>query len=253
MGLSVDDIYSAIQLMLAPVYVNDFFYQGARASACTMQADAPYRMDAESLSHFYTPRTPRPTRVVRRRHACRRHDPAVASWCKSKWDVAAAVADALQRLRRGGDRRFAGARPQLGRGDGRRCRRSSTHDLPAGFGYDWAGQSLPGNPLRQPDHDADGAVDRRGVPVPGRAVRKLVGAGGGAAGRAGGRPRRGRAVDGARPAERHLLQDRPDHDHRPGGEERDPDRRVRDPGAQRGQAARRGGGRSGASCDCGRS
>ncbi len=28
MGLSVTDIYSAVQLMLAPVYVNDFFYEG---------------------------------------------------------------------------------------------------------------------------------------------------------------------------------------------------------------------------------
>ena len=28
MGMSVTDIYSAIQLMLAPVYVNDFFYEG---------------------------------------------------------------------------------------------------------------------------------------------------------------------------------------------------------------------------------
>src|SRR6185295_10742424 len=28
MGLSVDDVYNAIQLMLAPVYVNDFYYQG---------------------------------------------------------------------------------------------------------------------------------------------------------------------------------------------------------------------------------
>src|SRR6478736_9508675 len=54
MGLSVGDIYSAIQLMLAPVYVNDFV-QGGRVKRVTMQADAPYRTGAESLSHFYTP------------------------------------------------------------------------------------------------------------------------------------------------------------------------------------------------------
>ncbi len=55
-------------------------------------------------------------------------------------------------------------------------------------------------------HDADGAFDRGRVPVPGRAVRELVGAGVGVAGGAGGRARRGRAVDAARIAERHLLQ-----------------------------------------------
>ena len=54
MGLSVSDIYSAIQLMFAPVYVNDFFYQG-RVKRVTMQADAPYRMSPDALQHFYTP------------------------------------------------------------------------------------------------------------------------------------------------------------------------------------------------------
>ncbi len=55
MGLSVSDIYSAIQLMLAPVYVNDFFYQD-RIKRVTMQADAAYRSGPESLGQFYTPR-----------------------------------------------------------------------------------------------------------------------------------------------------------------------------------------------------
>jgi multidrug efflux pump len=54
MGLSVSDVYNAIQLMLAPVYVNDFFYEG-RVKRVMMQADAPYRMSIDALSHFYTP------------------------------------------------------------------------------------------------------------------------------------------------------------------------------------------------------
>ncbi|GAB3036566.1 MULTISPECIES: efflux RND transporter permease subunit [Oleiagrimonas] len=54
MGLSVSDVYNAIQLMLAPVYVNDFFYEG-RVKRVIMQADAPYRMNENALSHFYTP------------------------------------------------------------------------------------------------------------------------------------------------------------------------------------------------------
>src|SRR5690606_29332042 len=42
MGLSVGDIYSAIQLMLAPVYVNDFTDSG-RVKRVTMRADAGFR------------------------------------------------------------------------------------------------------------------------------------------------------------------------------------------------------------------
>src|SRR5579875_704198 len=56
MGLSVNDIYTAIQLMLAPVYANDFFYQG-RVMRVLLQADAPYRMSPAALNHFYVPST----------------------------------------------------------------------------------------------------------------------------------------------------------------------------------------------------
>ena len=54
MGLSVGDIYNAIQLMLAPVYVNDYFSEG-RIRRVNMRADAPYRTDPGSLERFYTP------------------------------------------------------------------------------------------------------------------------------------------------------------------------------------------------------
>src|SRR5579862_5170984 len=56
MGLSVSDIYTAIQLMLAPVYANDFFYQG-RVLRVMLEADAPFRMGPDALSHFYVPST----------------------------------------------------------------------------------------------------------------------------------------------------------------------------------------------------
>ena len=45
---------TTIQLMLAPVYVNDFYYEG-RVLRATMQADAPFRMNENSLQHFYLP------------------------------------------------------------------------------------------------------------------------------------------------------------------------------------------------------
>src|SRR3546814_360345 len=54
MGLSVTDIYNAISLMLAPVYVNDFT-DGGRVKRVTMQADSEFRTGPDSLSRFYTP------------------------------------------------------------------------------------------------------------------------------------------------------------------------------------------------------
>jgi len=58
MGLSVGDVYNAIQLMLAPVYVNDYFSEG-RIKRVIMRADAPYRMGPEAFSRFYSPSTQR--------------------------------------------------------------------------------------------------------------------------------------------------------------------------------------------------
>ncbi len=54
MGLAIGDVYSAMQLMLAPVYVNDFLFEG-RVLRVTMQADAPFRMNEDSLQRFYLP------------------------------------------------------------------------------------------------------------------------------------------------------------------------------------------------------
>src|SRR6185503_15810679 len=59
MGLDVGEVYNAIQLMFAPVYVNDFYYQG-RVLRVQMQADAKFRMGEDSLSRFYLPATSTP-------------------------------------------------------------------------------------------------------------------------------------------------------------------------------------------------
>ncbi|HUE48514.1 MAG TPA: efflux RND transporter permease subunit, partial [Steroidobacteraceae bacterium] len=56
MGLSASDVYTALQLMLAPVYANDFVYQG-RILRVLLQADAPWRMTPEALGHFYVAST----------------------------------------------------------------------------------------------------------------------------------------------------------------------------------------------------
>ena len=56
LGLSVSDIYTAIQLTLAPVYINDFQY-GGRVKRVMLQADAPYRMGTDAFNHIFTPST----------------------------------------------------------------------------------------------------------------------------------------------------------------------------------------------------
>ncbi len=54
MRLSLPDIYESIRLMLSPVYVNDFNYEG-RVLKVLLQADAEYRSRVEDLGRFYIP------------------------------------------------------------------------------------------------------------------------------------------------------------------------------------------------------
>ena len=54
MGLSLTDVYNALQLQLAPVYVDQLNYQG-RVKRVFLQADAPYRMGFDTLQHLQTP------------------------------------------------------------------------------------------------------------------------------------------------------------------------------------------------------
>ncbi len=52
MGLSLNDIYDTIHLMLAPVYANDFNYQ-SRVLKVLLQADAPFRGQPGDLGRYY--------------------------------------------------------------------------------------------------------------------------------------------------------------------------------------------------------
>jgi multidrug efflux pump len=54
MGLSLTDVYDALQIQLAPYYVNQFTY-GGRVKRVFLQADAPFRMGRDALQHSYTP------------------------------------------------------------------------------------------------------------------------------------------------------------------------------------------------------
>ncbi|MFC5743538.1 multidrug efflux RND transporter permease subunit [Dyella tabacisoli] len=132
MGLSVSDIYNSISLMLAPVYVNDFFY-GGRIKRVTMQADAPYRMGPEALNHFYTPSTKTNS------------DGTLAmiplsSVVHGKWTMAS---PALTRYNGYSAVEIVGG-PAPGQASGQAMTAMQnivSNDLPKGFGIDWTGMS----------------------------------------------------------------------------------------------------------------
>jgi multidrug efflux pump len=54
MGLSLSDVYQAVQLQLAPNYIDQFTY-GGRVKRVYVQADAPFRRGTEAFQHMYTP------------------------------------------------------------------------------------------------------------------------------------------------------------------------------------------------------
>jgi multidrug efflux pump len=132
MGLSVGDIYNAIGLMLAPVYVNDFTY-GGRIKRVIMQADARYRMGPEALRHIFTPSSTTngdgtPQMI------------SLSNVVSTKWDVSS---PSLTRYNGYSAVEIVGS-PAPGHASGEamtEMERLVQNDLPKGFGYDWTGQS----------------------------------------------------------------------------------------------------------------
>jgi multidrug efflux pump len=131
MGLSVNDIYGAIQLMLAPVYVNDFFSEG-RIKRVNMRADAPYRTDPGSLARFYTPG---PATAEGGRTMIPLSNVVDASWGTST--------PSLTRYNGYSAVNIVGSQaPGHSSGEAMATMEGIVeNELPAGFGYDWAGMS----------------------------------------------------------------------------------------------------------------
>ncbi|MGO4222456.1 multidrug efflux RND transporter permease subunit [Lysobacter sp. TAF61] len=135
MGLSVSDIYNSIQLMLAPVYVNDFVDSG-RVKRVTMQADAPYRTGPGSLANFYTPSPDGDADDT---------DPngamiPLSNVVKSHWITAS---PSLTRYNGYSAVEIVGSQAP-GHSSGEAMKEMQNiveEDLPEGFGYDWTGQS----------------------------------------------------------------------------------------------------------------
>ncbi len=137
MGLSVNDIYTAIQLMLAPVYVNDFVDQG-RVKRVTMQADAPFRTGPESLARFYTP-SPRFDATTGSDATTGAMVP-LSNVVKASWQMAS---PSLNRYNGYAAVEIVGSQaPGYSSGEAMDAMEGIVdNDLPEGFGYDWTGQS----------------------------------------------------------------------------------------------------------------
>jgi multidrug efflux pump len=141
MGLDIDEVYNAIQLMFAPVYVNDFYYNG-RVLRVQMQADAKFRMNEDSLSRFYLPTTAAENNAfVREGETTSDGMVPLASVVSSRWVVAPPT---IQRFNGFAAMNITGG-PAPGYSSGEamaEMQRIVNEELPAGFGIDWAGQSL---------------------------------------------------------------------------------------------------------------
>jgi len=127
MGVSVTQAYTALQLMLAPVFANDFIYDG-RVLQVLLQADASYRMGPDALQHYYLAGSNN-TMVP------------LSDFVKTKWILAP---PSLTRYDGYPAVEIVGS-AKSGYSSGQAMsemeRLVGTY-LPSGFGYDWAGQSL---------------------------------------------------------------------------------------------------------------
>ncbi|MEP6483634.1 MAG: efflux RND transporter permease subunit [Rudaea sp.] len=157
MGLNLTDVYTAIQLMLAPVYVNDFFY-GGRVLRVNMQADAPFRMNPDALQRFFVPSSAS-------NNSGGGSSSNKASASSGNYTAAATTSNTLPRmipLSNVVRTNWTMASPSLVRYNGysaieivgsqapgkssgeamKAMQNIVNNDLPKGFGYDWTGQSL---------------------------------------------------------------------------------------------------------------
>jgi len=146
MGIALRDVYTAIQLMLAPVYANDFI-AGGRIQRVTMQADAPFRSGPDALQHFYVPsaRAVQPaTGSSAGAGGSNGSTPLmipISNVVQAQWKVGPPT---LVRYNGYEAMEIVGS-PAPGRSSGEAMAAMTDiihKDLPPGFGFDWTGQSL---------------------------------------------------------------------------------------------------------------
>ncbi|HEX3895074.1 MAG TPA: efflux RND transporter permease subunit, partial [Rudaea sp.] len=161
MGLNLTDVYTAIQLMLAPVYVNDFFY-GGRVLRVNMQADAPFRMSPDALQRFFVPSSlsnnsnnngsggsgsssnmpssGNYSAATTTNNTLPRMIP-LSNVVRTNWTIAS---PSLVRYNGYSAIEIVGSQaPGKSSGEAMKAMQNIVNnDLPQGFGYDWTGQSL---------------------------------------------------------------------------------------------------------------
>jgi multidrug efflux pump len=142
MGLRMTDVYSAVQMMLAPVYANDFYYQG-RVLRVLLQADAPYRMGPDALDRIYIPSNEAANGMLTAdpRAAGDTRMIPLASVVRSTWGAGPTSVTRYNGLPAV---EITGS-PAPGSSSGeamREMERIVREELPEGYGFDWAGQSL---------------------------------------------------------------------------------------------------------------
>ncbi|MEO6689386.1 MAG: efflux RND transporter permease subunit, partial [Dokdonella sp.] len=139
MGVSLSDVYTAIQLMLAPIYVDDFFHQG-RVQRVIMQADSAFRMSPDAISHYYLPST-LATGVTGTGAADRSMIP-LSNVVRTEWVMGS---PSLTRYNGYAAIQMNGG-PAPGRSSGEAMQAMTdiigSKDFPQGFSSQWSGQSL---------------------------------------------------------------------------------------------------------------
>ena len=130
MGLKLSDIYDAIQLMMAPVYANDFNYQG-RVLKVLLQADAAFRSRPEDLSRYYIPSS----------QGGQDDMVPLTSVVSTSWSVASPAIDHYNGY--GAVQINGGAAPGRSSGDAMAAMaRIMDQDVTQGIGFEWSGASL---------------------------------------------------------------------------------------------------------------
>jgi len=137
LGLSVSDVYASIQTFLAPNYVNDFFYQG-RVKRVVVQADAPFRATPDALKQFYTPSTLASSSLGTTSSNGQLMIP-LSSVVTTEWTSSS---PSLIRFNGYSAIEIVGnPAPGSSSGDAMSTMQNLIAELPAGFGFDWAGMS----------------------------------------------------------------------------------------------------------------
>ncbi len=126
LGVTFESINSVMSTLLGSSYINDFPNQG-RQQRVIVQADAPRRLQPEDLNKLYA------------RSATGAMVP-FSSFTTSKW-----ITGPVQLIRYNGYPAMkisGGAKPGYSTGDAMAEMQALVEKLPAGFGFEWTGQSL---------------------------------------------------------------------------------------------------------------